>query len=138
MTSLLLPAPHWSPLHSLPLWNGPRKTSSKGPSAWQIKDAMESVSVIPPLLDPESSLSFWKKGRKKNEKSLRNLLCILLQNFSLKATVSPRLPFCKPVTFCRMGLVHHLWQSSPAPFGGTEANRRGTSKAQGRNVYTGG
>lgn len=54
----------------LPLWLGPRKTSGKGPSAWQLKDALEPVSVIPSLLDSEGSLSVWGVGGRK-EKNVR-------------------------------------------------------------------
>lgn len=55
----------------LPLWISPRKTSGKGPSAWQLKDALEPVSVIPSLLDSEGSLSVWWGGEKKKEKNVR-------------------------------------------------------------------
>lgn len=56
---------HLSPSPNLPLWNGPRKTSSKGPSVWQIKDALESMSTIPSL--PDSELLICLGEKKKNE-----------------------------------------------------------------------
>lgn len=68
ITSLLLPACRWSPSPNLPLWKGPRTTSGRGPCAWQIKDALEPVSVIPFLLDSESSLSVGGGGGREKKK----------------------------------------------------------------------
>lgn len=106
-------------LAHLPLWIGPRKTSRKGPSAWQLKDALEPVSVIPSSLDSEGSLSVWGgSGGRKKCKSLRNLPCILLQNFSFNGTASPWLPSCKPIASCWVGLFHPRGSANPSSLRG--------------------
>lgn len=106
----------------LPLWLGPRKTSGKGPSAWQLKDALEPVSVIPSLLDSEGSLSVWGVGGRK-EKNVR--VSETFRASSCKTLASTRLlhPGSLPANqlhpagsaFSTLGAVQ-----TPAPFSGTE------------------